>query len=366
MRDLTSALAEKHGCEPDNIVLGAGSGEILKNAAHAFTNKYRPRVTGTPTYLQRSRVASFLDAEVRAIPVFRASGQLDLEAIASAARGPSLIFVCNPNNPTSTVHTGSDVRSFVNTVRKASPNTVIYFDEAYHEYVTHPDYEPALELAVETPNVFVSRTFSKCFGMAGMRIGYGVGHRDVIATLRRYSLTFNTNTPGVGAAHAAPQERGFAERERARNSEAKKLTVDFFTRKGYDLYDSQTNFIFVELGSRRRTSALPVASTECPSAATSRPWRGRTPVSALARWQRCGVRLRFSRRCWHEGAREGPGWPDERLTPVVRQERWGGHHRRRHHVVRRLARMGARGVLSASFAGAPHAPAQQRKPARSR
>ena len=249
MRDLTNALAEKHGCEPNNIVLGAGSGEILKNAAHAFTNKYRPLVTGTPSYLQPSRVARFLGADVRAIPIFRASGKLDLEAMASAARGPSLIFVCNPNNPTSTVHTASDVRSFVNTVRRASPNTVIHFDEAYHEYVTHPDYESALEMALETPNVFVSRTFSKCFGMAGMRIGYGVGHRDVIATLRRYSLTFNTNTPGVGAAYAALQEQGFAQSEQARNSAAKKLTVDFFTRKGYDLYDSQTNFIFVELGS---------------------------------------------------------------------------------------------------------------------
>jgi histidinol-phosphate aminotransferase len=249
MRDLTNALADKHGCQPDNIVLGAGSGEILKNAAHAFTNKYRPMITGTPSYLQPTRVSRFLGAEVKAIPVFRATGKLDLEAMASAARGPSMIFVCNPNNPTSTVHTASDVRSFVSTVRRASPNTVIHLDEAYHEYVTHRDYESAVGLAIETPNVFVTRTFSKCYGMAGMRIGYGVGHRDVIATLRRYSLTFNTNTPGVGAAYAALHERGFTEREQRRNTEAKKLTVDFFKRKGYDLYDSQANFIFVDLGS---------------------------------------------------------------------------------------------------------------------
>ena len=249
MRDLTEALAEKHGCEASNIVLGAGSGEILKNASHAFTNKYRPLVTATPTFLQPAQVASFLGADVRAIPIFRASGKLDLEAMASAARSPSFIFVCNPNNPTSSVHTASDVRSFVRMVRQTSPNTVIHVDEAYHEYVTHPDYESALELALETPNVFVTRTFSKCFGMAGMRIGYGVGHRDVIATLRRYSLTFNTNTPGVGAAHAALQEPGFVQREQRRNSEAKKVAVDFFKGKGYDLYDSQTNFIFVELGS---------------------------------------------------------------------------------------------------------------------
>ena len=148
MRDLTNALAEKHGCEPNNIVLGAGSGEILKNAAHAFTNKYRPLVTGTPSYLQPSRVARFLGADVRRFRSFGPAESSTSKRWHPQPRGPSLIFVCNPNNPTSTVHTASDVRSFVNTVRRASPNTVIHFDEAYHEYVTHPDYESALEMAL--------------------------------------------------------------------------------------------------------------------------------------------------------------------------------------------------------------------------
>ena len=248
MSDLTRALAEKHGCEPENIVLGAGSGEILKNAAHAFTNRDRHFVTGTPSYLQPSRVARYLGATVVSIPVNRADGKLDLGAMEAAARGAGLIFLCNPNNPTSTVHTGSDVRAFARTVRRNSPNTVIHFDEAYHEYVTHPDYEPALELALETPNVFVTRTFSKLFGMAGMRIGYGVGHRDTIATLRRYSLTVNTNVPGLAAAYAAVRETDFVRTEHRRNTEAKQFTVDFLAGRGFECYNSQTNFIFVELG----------------------------------------------------------------------------------------------------------------------
>ncbi len=249
MSDLTSALAEKHGCEPDNIVLGAGSGEILKNAAHAFANRDRHFVTGTPSYLQPTRVARYLGATVVSVPVNRADGKLDLDAMEAAARGAGLIFVCNPNNPTSTVHTGSDLRTFARMVRRNSPNTVIHFDEAYHEYVTHPDYEPALELALETPNVFVTRTFSKLFGMAGMRIGYGVGHRDTIATLRRYSLTVNTNVPGLAAGYAAVQEWDFVRTEQRRNTEAKQYTIDFLSRMGYESYNSQTNFIFVELGS---------------------------------------------------------------------------------------------------------------------
>jgi histidinol-phosphate aminotransferase len=246
MGDLTAALAAKHGTETANVVLGAGSGELLKNAAHAFTNKDKHLVTASPTYNQPAGVARFLGADVTSIPV-DASGMLDLDGMAAAAPGAGLIFVCNPNNPTGTVHKASDIREFVATVRRTSPDTVIHFDEAYHEYVTDPDYESALELALETPNVFVTRTFSKCFGMAGMRIGYGVGHRDTMRTLSRYALTFNTNTPGVGGAFAALEERGFVPRERERNSAAKKVTVDFFTRAGFEVMDSQTNFIFVNI-----------------------------------------------------------------------------------------------------------------------
>ena len=247
MRDLTHALAEKHGTDPGNIVLGAGSGELLKNSAHAYTGKDKHLVAASPTYLLSLRVSRYLRADVKAIPVDSA-GMLDLDAMASAARGAGLIFSCNPNNPTGTVHSGSDVREFVATVRRTSPETVIHFDEAYHEYVTHPDYESALELALDTPNVFVTRTFSKCFGMAGLRIGYGVGHSETMRNLSRYSLTLNTNTPGVAAAYAALQERDFVARERERNSAAKKVTIDFFEGAGFPVMDSHTNFFFVDIG----------------------------------------------------------------------------------------------------------------------
>ena len=247
-RDLTEALAEKHGCEPNNIVLGAGSGELLKNAAHAFTGPDRLLVTATPSYLATKRVAEYLGADVKALAV-TADGHLDLDAMASAGRGAGLIFFCNPNNPTGTVHGDADLRSFVRTIRRTSPNTVIHFDEAYHEYVTDPDYKSGLEISLETPNVFVSRTFSKCFGMAGMRVGYAVGHRDMMATMRRYQLTFNTSTVSVAGAHAGLQMHGFTERERRRNTEARSYTIEFFKQNGYEVFDSHTNFIFAHIGS---------------------------------------------------------------------------------------------------------------------
>jgi histidinol-phosphate aminotransferase len=246
MRDLTEAIAGQFGTAPGNVVLAAGSSELLQNAPHAFTNSEKHLVTASPSYRQPQGVAEYVGAEVRAIPV-DAAGKLDLDGMAEAARGAGLIFVCNPNNPTSTVHTASDIRSFVETVRRTSPDTVIHFDEAYHEYVTDPSYESAAELAINTPGVFVSRTFSKCYGMAGIRIGYGVGHPDTMRALSRYSLTFNTNTPGVAAAHAALHDEGFVPRERARNADAKKATVDFFRGAGFEVMDSQTNFIFVNI-----------------------------------------------------------------------------------------------------------------------
>ncbi len=247
MRDLTEVIAAKFGTDPVNVVLAAGSSELLQNAPHAFTNADKHLVTASPSYRQPQGVAQYMGAEVKVIPVDGA-GKLDLDGMADAARGAGLLFVCNPNNPTSTVHTASDIQAFVARVRRNSPDAVIHFDEAYHEYVTDPAYESAAQLAIDTPGVFITRTFSKCYGMAGIRIGYGVGHAETMRTLSRYSLTFDTNTPGVGAAYAALHTEGFVERERERNTAVKKTTMDFFRGAGFTVMDSQTNFIFVDIG----------------------------------------------------------------------------------------------------------------------
>lgn len=247
MADLRAILAESTGVQPANVVLGAGSGELLKNGVHCFTSASRHLVTASPTYGQPAGVARYLGVEVKSVPV-ESNGRLDLGAMADAAVGAGLVFVCNPNNPTSTVHSGDAIAEFVERVHRHSPETVIQFDEAYHEYVTDPAYRSAVGMALETPNVFVTRTFSKAYGMAGMRVGYGIGHRDTMARIGRYALTFNTNSLGQIAAHAAVQDADFVAQERARNSAARQMTVDFFNASGYESFDSQTNFIFVNLG----------------------------------------------------------------------------------------------------------------------
>jgi len=247
MSDLTTALADRLGCEASNIVLGAGSGELLKRVAQAYVSPERHLVTASPTYLQTSGVARYLRAEVKAISLAD-DGKLDLDAMADASRGAGLVFFCNPNNPTGTVHSASDVYEFIRTVQRTSPETVIHFDEAYHEYVTDPNYESVAWMACEVPNVFVSRTFSKIFGMAGMRVGYGVASGPTIEKLQSLALGMNISVPSVSGAYTALQDPSYERKEKGRNTEARQYTADFFNGLGYEVFDSNTNFIFADIG----------------------------------------------------------------------------------------------------------------------
>ena len=143
----------------------------------------------------------------------------------TVARGAGLIFVNNPNNPTATVHGAKTITDFVERVRRISPDTVILIDEAYHDYVTDPGIPTAIPLALATPNVFVARTFSKAYGMAGMRIGYAVGQADTIKPLARLKMPYNVSVFGIAAALAAIANPQHLAAERARNTEVRTFTV---------------------------------------------------------------------------------------------------------------------------------------------
>ncbi|MFP5380388.1 MAG: pyridoxal phosphate-dependent aminotransferase, partial [Vicinamibacteria bacterium] len=134
-------------------------------------------------------------------------------------------------------------------VRAASPNTFILIDEAYHEYCTDPSYETALALAVETPNVFVTRTFSKAYGMAGLRVGYAIGHADTIRELNRYRMPFSIGLPNIAAAVTALGNQAHITSEKNRNTAVRDFTTKAFQEMGYASTASQTNFIFVNLKS---------------------------------------------------------------------------------------------------------------------
>jgi histidinol-phosphate aminotransferase len=243
---LVKAIASKQGVSNDQIVLGPGSGEILSNAVRAFTSPTKPLATAWPTFENPRDTAKKIGTDVRAVPL-DANLKIDINKLVDASKGAGLVFFCNPNNPTATVHSGDAVADFVKRVRAASPDTVILIDEAYHDYVTDPSYRSAMDLAKSTPNVFVSRTFSKAYGMAGLRVGYAVGDRTVVKRLNEFRMPYAVNLPGIAAAVAALNNQGHIDQEKARNTSVRAFTVKAFEQMGFKATDSQTNFIFVNI-----------------------------------------------------------------------------------------------------------------------
>ena len=246
MGDLREAIARRVSVKPENVSMGSGSWELLRIAVRLYTSSSRPLVTAAPTFEMPEKMADQLGIGVRRVPVDK-DGRLDLDA-AQAARWAGLVFLCNPNNPTSTVHPARAVAEFVARVGQESPDTAILIDEAYHDYVTDPAYATAVPLALEHPNVFVTRTLSKAYGMAGMRVGYAVGQKRTMEGFNRWGITFNQNSLAVAAAIASLDDPAHIEAERARNTEARAFTTRFFKDLGYRVLDSQANFLFVETG----------------------------------------------------------------------------------------------------------------------
>ncbi|HEY5906390.1 MAG TPA: aminotransferase class I/II-fold pyridoxal phosphate-dependent enzyme [Vicinamibacteria bacterium] len=247
MGDLRESIARRLSVRPENVSLGAGSWEVLRTAVRLYTSSSRALVTATPSFEQPEGMAAQLGVGVRKVPVDK-DGRLDLEPMVKASRWAGLVFFCNPNNPTGGVHSARAVADFVGRVRRDSPDTAILIDEAYHDYVTDTGYASALPLALEHPNVFITRTFSKAYGMAGLRIGYAVGQPRTIEAFNRWAITFNQNSASVAAGVASVNDPAHIEVESARNAEVRRFTTRFFQDKGFRVLPSETNFVFVELG----------------------------------------------------------------------------------------------------------------------
>jgi histidinol-phosphate aminotransferase len=244
---LPAAIAAKFaGAKAENVVMGAGSGEILTSAVRAFTSASKPLATPWPSFENPRDTARKIGTPVKEVKL-DARLRVDVPATIAAAKGAGLVFFCNPNNPTATVHGAATVADFVKQVRAASPDTVILIDEAYHDYVTDPNYKSAVDMALTTPNVFVTRTFSKAYGMAGLRIGYAIGHAATIRRLNDFRMPYGIGTPQIGAMLTAYGNPQHIDAERTRNTAVRAFTVKAFADLGFTATDSQANFIFVDL-----------------------------------------------------------------------------------------------------------------------
>jgi histidinol-phosphate aminotransferase len=250
-RDLVDALAKKHGVKAENIVLGCGSTQILRNVTHNFTAKDKPLVATIPTYEECAEYATMMGNKVVGVDL---DGNFvpDMDRFADAARGAGLVFFCNPSNPASTFVGASATKDFLARINSQSPDTTILVDEAYFEYVTNPDHQTFIPLAVQNPRVIVARTFSKAYGMAGLRVGYAVGHPDTIKKLAEWDAASGTSTMNVIALQAGiaaiQQDESFVTKERARNAAVRDFTMKWFADRGMKPAQSQANFMFVNIG----------------------------------------------------------------------------------------------------------------------
>ncbi len=244
--EVKESVAKLQGVRTENVLLGCGSGELLRSAVQAFTSSDRPYVAPAPTFEAPGEFAKFIGTPVKGVPV---DGKLaaDLGALVEASRGAGLVFLCNPNNPTATAHSKSEIAGFIEQVGRVSPNTTILVDEAYFEYVDAPGYGTVIPLTLTNPRVIVARTFSKVFGMAGLRLGYAVGQKETLAKLASYQLGSNTNQLVLAAAVAALADTEHVAREQRRNREVRAFTRKFFADAGYTMSAGDANFMMVDV-----------------------------------------------------------------------------------------------------------------------
>jgi histidinol-phosphate aminotransferase len=251
VRDLIDAIAKKQGVKPENIVLGCGSTQILRSATHLFTAKDKPLVGTIPTYEECAGYAEMMGHPVRPVAL-GADFKIDLDKLAEASKGAGLVFFCNPNNPTATYVGARAARDYFARVNRESPDTTILVDEAYFDYVTDPDHDTHIPVAVDNPRVIIARTFSKAYGMAGLRMGYAIGHKDTIKKMADWDGGSGTGSLNVLAMHAGTtaiqQDPSFTANERARNQAVRDFTMKWFADRGMKPTESQANFMFVNIG----------------------------------------------------------------------------------------------------------------------
>ena len=238
---LMADLAKLHGVASDQILLGAGSTQILKLAAAAFTGPGRSLVMAEPTFEAIGHYAKAAGAEIAKVPL-TADHRHDLERMLPAGAG--LVYVCNPNNPTASITPKAEVRSFLD---RAPAGTRVLVDEAYFHYAESGDYESVLPQIKDRPNLIVARTFSKVFGMAGLRCGYAVAQPETIQQMLEQGVWDNVNIMALAAARASLGDAAHVERSRRLNRETRGYVVSSLEAMGYPTIPSETNFLMTDL-----------------------------------------------------------------------------------------------------------------------
>src|SRR5439155_12017131 len=235
-------VAKLNGVDHEQILLGDGSGEILKLCAETFTGKERGTlVAADPTFEAILNNAKANGAEVVKVPL-NSTFAHDLPKMHAATKS-GLIYICNPNNPTASITPKTELRDFI---AKTPRETMILVDEAYFHYADSPDYESVIPLVKDHPNLLVARTFSKIYGMAGLRCGYCVAQPDTIKQMRSHQMWDSVNIMALAAASASLDDPDQVPNGQRLNSEVKAFTSSELDKMGYKTIPSQANFIMFD------------------------------------------------------------------------------------------------------------------------
>jgi histidinol-phosphate aminotransferase len=250
---LRSMLADRHGVRFEEIALGAGADGVVDALSQISLDHGDEVVCGWPSFPSYVIGAKKLGAIARTIPL--ADGRYDLDEMVAAVTGRTkLVYVCHPNNPTGTMNTRTELDRYFDRV----PDHVLtVLDQAYFEYVDDPDYADGIEEYLKAGRrVVVLRTFSKIFGLAGLRVGYGVGPEAVVTAIGKVRRAFDITSPAQIAAIASLQAPGAAaelERRRRFNAEGRPAIVQALRDQGFDpVGPAVANFVFAEVGEDSR------------------------------------------------------------------------------------------------------------------
>ncbi|HKM17649.1 MAG: histidinol-phosphate transaminase [Firmicutes bacterium] len=240
---LREKLAGYLGVTKEQIIVGNGSDEVLKMIAQTFLTELHNVIIADPTFLEYSFVADLMGAEKLFVPL--TDYRHDLKAMAAQIDSRTkIVFVCNPNNPTGTIVDSTELEWFLGQIPE---HILVVVDEAYYEYVANPSYPQTLELLKHHPNLMITRTFSKIYGLAGLRIGYGVAGPEIINVMERVKEPFNVNRLAQAAACASLDDHEHLRRSIAVNEEGKQYLFQQFEMLNLRAVPTETNFVLVDL-----------------------------------------------------------------------------------------------------------------------
>ncbi|KQV78565.1 aspartate aminotransferase [Massilia sp. Root351] len=245
--ELKAALSERYDVPADWITLGNGSNDILEIAAHAFVEKGQAIVYSQYSFAVYALATQGLGARAIVVPAKDYGHDLDAMAAAidAAADDVRLVFIANPNNPTGTFIGAAEIESFL---KKVPANVVVVLDEAYNEYLSPENQYESAAWVKQYPNLLVSRTFSKAYGLAGLRVGFAIAQPALTDLMNRIRQPFNVNSLAQAAAIAALNDKSFLEQGARNNAAGYQQFVEAFEQMGLEYVPSYGNFVLVKVG----------------------------------------------------------------------------------------------------------------------